>query len=124
MSRLSSKTDVLRALFARSGNRCAFPGCTASLINEKNQFVAQVCHIEAAESGGERYNENQSDEERRGYDNLLILCYPHHVETNDVELYSTQVVKEMKANHEQKFDRNPFKIDESLLYKISEEKNQ
>lgn len=124
MSRKPTKQDVLRALFARSGNQCAFPGCTAPLINEKNQFVAQVCHIEAAEPGGERYNPSQTDEDRRGYDNLLILCYPHHVETDDVKQYSTQTLKEMKANHEQQCAASPFKIDESLLYKIAEEMSQ
>jgi hypothetical protein len=124
MSRLSPKADVVRALFARSGNRCAFPGCTASLINEKNQFIAQVCHIEAAEAGGERYNASQSDEERRDYANLLVLCYPHHVETDDVARYSVQTLREMKALHEQQFERNPFKIDEALLNKIVEEMDQ
>lgn len=124
MSRLSPRADVLRALFARSGNRCAFPGCTAPLINERNQFIAQVCHIEAAEEGGERFNPNQTDEERRQYENLLILCYPHHVETNDVAAYPVQRLLEIKAAHEQNFEKNPFKIDESVLYKIALEMEQ
>lgn len=124
MSRLSPKADVLRALFARSGNRCAFPGCTSPLINERNQFIAQVCHVEAAEEGGERFNQNQTDEERRQYENLLILCYPHHIETNDVAAYPVQRLREIKAAHEQNFEKNPFKIDESILYKISLEMEQ
>jgi hypothetical protein len=124
MGRLSPKADVLRALFARSGNRCAFPGCTSSLINERNQFIAQVCHIEAAEEGGERFNPRQTDEERRQYENLLILCYPHHVETNDVDAYPAQMLLEIKATHEQNFEKNPFKIDESVLYKIALEMEQ
>lgn len=119
MSRLSPRTDALRALFARSGNRCAFPGCTAPLINERNQFIAQVCHIEAAEDGGERFNKNQTDEERRQYENLLILCYPHHVETNNVTAYPVKRLLEIKAAHQQNFEKNLFKIDESVLYKIA-----
>jgi hypothetical protein len=124
MSRLGPKFDVLRALFSRSGNRCAFPGCTAPLVNERNKFIAQVCHIEAAEPGGERYDPNQSDEDRRGYANLLILCYPHHVETDEVSRYSVQGLREMKALHEQQFEHSVFKIDESLLYKIAMEMDQ
>lgn len=124
MGRFSPKADVLRALFARSGNRCAFPGCTSSLINERNQFIAQVCHIEAAEEGGERFNPRQTDEERRQYENLLILCYPHHVETNDVDAYPVQRLWEIKAAHEQNFEKNPFRIDESVLYKIALEMEQ
>jgi hypothetical protein len=121
MSRLSPKLDVIRALFAKSGNRCAFPGCTAGLINERNQFIAQVCHIEAAEEGGERYNPHQTDEERRSYANLMLLCYPHHVETDDVSAYPVDRLKQIKAVHESTFGQKIFKIDESLLYKITEE---
>ena len=124
MSRLSPKSDAIRALFARSGNRCAFPGCTSPLINERNEFIAQVCHIEAAEEGGERFNPNQTDEERRQYANLIILCYPHHVETNDVVTYTGRRLQEIKITHEKNFEKNPFKIDESLLYKISLEMEQ
>lgn len=119
MARLPIKTDVLRALFARSGNQCAFPGCTASLINDKNLFIAQVCHIEAAETGGERFNAGQTDEQRRQYENLILLCYPHHVETNDFITYPVERLREMKVGHETTFEKNNFKIDESLLYKIS-----
>jgi len=121
MARLSPKLEVIRALFAKSGNRCAFPGCTATLINERNQFVAQVCHIEAAEEGGERYNPSQTDEARRGFDNLLLLCYPHHVETDDTANFSVERLRKIKAEHETDFGRNIFKIDESLLYKITAE---
>ncbi len=124
MTRQKPKFEVLRALFARSGNQCAFPGCTAPLFNERNQLITQVCHIEAAEPGGERYNPNQSDDERRGYENLVILCYPHHVETDDVSRFSVKALQEMKANHEQQFELSPFKIDESLLRKISDEMDQ
>ncbi|EKE03034.1 MAG: hypothetical protein ACD_20C00287G0017 [uncultured bacterium] len=65
MTRKAPTTDILRALFARSGNQCAFPSCNHHLINHKNQFVGQICHIEAANVGGERYNPSQNDEQRR-----------------------------------------------------------
>ena len=124
MPRLPPRTEVLRALFARSGNRCAFPGCTAALVNERNQFIGQVCHIEAAEAGGERYNPVQSDEERRSYENLLLLCYPHHVETNEVPLYSADRLRSMKSNHEKTCGQKPFQIDEALLHKVSAEMSE
>lgn len=121
MSRLTPKRDVVRALFARSGNRCAFPGCTAHLVNERNLFVGQICHIEAAEPGGERYNPQQTDDERRDYPNLILMCYSHHVETNDVEVYTVEILMQMKERHERAFLSNPFKIDETLLYKVTAE---
>ena len=100
MARLAPKIDTIRSLFAKSGNRCAFPGCTQPLINQKNQFIAQVCHIEAAMEGGERYNPNSNNEYRREYKNLLILCYPHHIETNDVKEYTVDKLTEIKNAHE------------------------
>ena len=121
MPRAAPRTDVLRALFARSGNRCCFPGCTSVLVNERNLFIGQVCHIEAAEAAGERFNPEQSDDERRSYENLLLLCYPHHVETNDLALYPVARLRQMKTEHEKAFGQNPFKIDESLLYKVARE---
>ncbi|RTR34934.1 hypothetical protein [Shewanella atlantica] len=121
MARLAPKTDVLRALFARSGNQCAFPGCTQPLINGKNKFVAQVCHIEAASEGGERYNPEGNDEHRRSYENLLVLCYPHHIETDDVDDYPVERLLEIKRDHEQLFLKSDFKLDEAELTKLSYE---
>lgn len=121
MARLAPTTDVLRALFARSGNQCAFPGCTQPLINKKNKFIAQVCHIEAALEGGERYNPEGNDEHRRSYENLLILCYPHHVETDDVDEYPVERLLQIKTKHEQMFLNSDFKLDEAALHNLSSE---
>jgi hypothetical protein len=121
MARLSPNLNVLRALFARSGNQCAFPGCTQAIVNNKNNFIGQVCHIEAALKNGERYNPNQTDEERRDYKNLLILCYPHHIETNDVNEFPVARMHKIKNSHEALFEKSDFKIDESELRKLSHE---
>lgn len=121
MARKSPASDVIRALFAKSGNRCAFPGCTHILVNQSNEFVAQVCHIEAASEGGERWRSDQTDEERRSYENLLLLCYQHHIETNNEKVFTVEKLKFIKNTHEAEFHRNIFKIDESLLYKIKQE---
>lgn len=91
------------------------------MVNEKNQFIAQVCHIEAADVGGERFNPAQTDEQRRAYENLVLLCYPHHIETNDVTEYDAETLRDFKFKHETLFGRKLFQIDESLLHKIAEE---
>ncbi|MFA0490861.1 hypothetical protein AB4563_18090 [Vibrio splendidus] len=121
MARLAPKVETIRALFARSGNQCALPGCTHPMVNLKQKFVGQICHIEAAMPQGERYNTEQSDEERRSYDNLVLLCYQHHIETDDTNEYTVQKLKQIKFCHESNFLKSDFKINESELYKLTTE---
>lgn len=118
MARKATTINTLKALFARSGNQCAFPGCSHPIVNEKNLFVAQVCHIEAANEKGERYNQNQSDEDRRSYGNLMLMCYRHHKETDDEEEFPVPRMKQMKIEHEQRFIKTPFDIDLSVILKV------
>lgn len=101
--RLNPTADTLSKLYLRSGNECAFPGCTEVLFNDQDQLIGQCCHIEAAKPGGERYNPSQTDEDRRSYDNLLFLCYKHHIETNDVNKYTASALKRIKLDHENRF---------------------
>jgi len=101
--RLAPTREVLRELYLKSGNRCAFPACKRALFNVKGVFVGQVCHIEAAEPGGERYNEDQTNEHRRKVSNLLSMCYDHHIETNDVVKFPVERMRRIKAEHEKTF---------------------
>jgi len=52
--RIQPSDKTLKKLFALSGNRCAFPGCKEFIVDEDQNLIGQVCHIEAAETGGER----------------------------------------------------------------------
>lgn len=101
--RLNPTKTTLRDLYLKSGNQCAFPGCKRTILNDKGILVGQVCHIEAAMPGGERYNPNQGNEERRAFSNLMLLCYDHHRETNDVKAFTVKRLKKMKKDHEKKF---------------------
>lgn len=106
----SNKT--LKRLFGLSGNQCAFPGCTKILVNKKNAKDSNICHIEAANETGERYNPNMTDEERADYPNLILLCIQHHDETNDETKYTVEVLTKMKQDHEsaqlnKQMNRNP-----------------
>jgi len=100
--RLQPKGDVLRELFLKSGNLCAFPGCNHLIMDPQGAFVGEICHIEAAEPGGERFNSGQTNEERRGLQNLILLCHRHHVITGDVSKYPVARMQQMKSNHEDK----------------------
>jgi hypothetical protein len=101
--RLAPKGEVLRELFLKSGNLCAFPSCSRLMLNASGNFVGQLCHIEAAEDGGERFNQSMTNEQRRAASNLLLLCYEHHVETNDVHAFPVSRMQTIKADHEKRF---------------------
>lgn len=101
--RLAPTRETLRELYLKSGNRCAFPGCKTALFNTKGIFVGQICHIEAAEPGGERFNNTQTNEQRRNYSNLVLMCYDHHVETNDVLKFDVDRMRRIKNEHEKLF---------------------
>jgi hypothetical protein len=36
------------ATFVHSGNECAFTNCDRALVNHKEQWVGEVCHVKAA----------------------------------------------------------------------------
>ena len=50
--RLQPTVAVLRELYLKSGNQCAYPGCLRPIVNSSGNYVGQICHIEAAEPGG------------------------------------------------------------------------
>lgn len=107
--------QTLKKLFALSGNTCAFPGCTKRLVNQKNALDSNICHIEAAEPGGERYNKSMTDKERADYKNLILLCPQHHDETNDIFTYTVDVLMEMKSKHESSCLQEVIKTNPSML---------
>lgn len=109
-------TDMtLKRLFGLSGNRCAFPNCQTKLVNTKNALDSNICHIEAANVGGERYNPNMTNIERADYENLILLCRQHHDETDDVQKYTVEVLKKMKMDHESAYLHQRIRNNPSML---------
>lgn len=112
--RLTPRGEVLKELFLKSGNLCAYPNCKNLMMNAAGKFIGQLCHIEAAEAGGQRFNVAQTDEQRREFGNLLLLCYEHHQVTNDVLQFPVAKMREIKADHEARFT-NPHRAIVSTL---------
>jgi hypothetical protein len=94
-------TDI-KLLFARSGNRCAFPKCTAPMaLNDT--LTGEVCHIKGARPGSARHDPNQTDIERHDYKNLVLMCPTHHtVIDDDEDAYTVEYLLRLKAANEQR----------------------
>lgn len=101
--RLAPTSDTIRELFLKSGNLCAFPRCVHLLMDADGVFISQICHIEAADEGGQRFNKAMSNEDRRAFSNLMLMCHAHHKITDNVAKYSVANLKSMKAGHEARF---------------------
>lgn len=92
-----------RRLYANSGNICAMYNCDEELIYANSANLSEICHIEAVNEDGARYNANSSNEEVNSYDNLLLLCPTCHkiVDSKQNEhLYTVDYMKRMKNVHE------------------------
>lgn len=128
VKRITPSKETLIRLYSKSGNQCAFPGCTHKIFDERTgKRIAQVCHIEAALENGERFNPKLSNTERADESNLIILCWAHHQITNNVEEYTVGKLQELKKQHEFKFtgEGNSIFLSEdkyqSLLNKYNED---
>jgi hypothetical protein len=115
VERLPPKFSTTRELFVHSGNECAYPDCTRRLVNTKGQWLGEICHIEAAMPGGERFNRGMTNEERRAAANLMLMCHDHHVETNDVADFSVERMRKIKADHEAKYAHAPAPLGDDAL---------
>jgi len=81
-------------------------------------MVSKISHIEAASKEGSRFNPNMSDDERRHFSNLILLCDECHtvIDNNDNESeYPVSLLKEWKKNHETKQSQNALNANPSLL---------
>jgi len=101
--RLTPTKLVLRELYLKSGNQCACSGCGKLMINAEGVFIGEICHIEAALQDGQRFNAMQTNEERRGIHNLMLMCYEHHKVTDNVEEFTVDRLKTIKKEHEKKY---------------------
>jgi hypothetical protein len=98
---VAPSSATIKRLFVLSGNRCAFPKCRTPLVDLGGKVTGQICHIKAASPRGPRHDAEQSDGERHGFDNLLLLCPVHHavVDADEVS-YTVARLETMKATHE------------------------
>ena len=92
---------TIKRLFALSGNRCAFPECGIPMVDDTGTIQGVVCHIKAARPKGPRYDASQAQSDRRGFNNLVLMCSVHHKRIdNPANNYSVEQLQQIKATHE------------------------
>lgn len=95
------KTSDVKKLYALSGNSCYNPECSEELVfpAEKSRFfahVSDIAHIRGAQEDSARYDESMTDNMRRSYENLLVLCRTCHGKVDNVELVAEYTCKRLK----------------------------
>ncbi len=99
----SNATIAALMTLARGG--CYWPDCnvpTIRMINGKPRLNLEIAHIRAFEEGGKRYDPTLSVRERNNFDNLILLCNPHHEEIDgpDSDEYPVEVLEGWKRARE------------------------
>jgi len=114
MGRKPITDAVKKKLFALSGNQCCFPSCTERVYNlEEDLLLGEMCHINAVNPNGARYDSELPIDEINSFDNILLLCPTHHAFIDkNAEKYDSSALREMKTNHENKFYNKASEFEE------------
>lgn len=93
------------ALAALCGGTCYWPGCgepVVRFVDDEPISNLQVAHIAGATAGGPRYLPNMTEEERKAFTNLILLCHPHHTIVDKLrpQDFSISTLQKWKARRE------------------------
>lgn len=102
---------TVKALYANAF-RCAYPSCRRPLYKVdpetgERSLNSNVAHICARSEGGERWDENMTEQENRSSSNLLILCLEHAWEIdqpNRAAAFPPELLKTWKQEQLNEFD--------------------
>lgn len=105
------KQTVIKSLYAKSGNRCAFPGCHCVLVSGET-VIGEICHIEGLNPDSARYNPYLTNKQANSIDNLILLCSNHHnIIDQNSEVYTVECLKKMKIEHESCIEQKITQVD-------------
>ncbi|WP_206597812.1 hypothetical protein [Microbacterium testaceum] len=102
----SYRSGTRSALFEMAKGTCYYPGCdtkTTIFIKPGQPSVnVHIAHIEGAERGSARFREDMTNEERRSFPNLILLCVPHHdlIDHKEPHEYSVDTLAKWKRDRE------------------------
>jgi hypothetical protein len=113
---LSVSIPVVKVLWSRALNQCAFPTCSQSLTEDSvhaetgetlTNPVGEQAHIRSYKTNGPRYDAEYPKEKLHTYENLILLCPTHHemVDANNGAAYTVADLVAMREMHERKAKR-------------------
>lgn len=96
---------TIKQLFLTSGHHCAYPGCTAAIVEFTDAgptVLGFIAHIEGSSDDGPRANPSLTPAERDSYENLLVLCGHHHTLVDKIDSeFPVEMLREWKRVAEQ-----------------------
>lgn len=99
--RQDSAANIKKKLLLRAGYRCSFPGCATPLTNNLGIPSVEFCHITSLAPGSARYDEKAKADIIYSQENIIVLCPQHHrIVDFDPQLYSAEVLKKFRSDHE------------------------
>ena len=122
MTRLPILESTAKQLYG-TASTCAHPACDEPLLRwvdglDTPILNSRIAHICAASALGPRYDEAMTDEDRRVFDNLVLLCLPHAEEvdlTALAERYPVETLHQWKVVQLQSAPPKPPNLPEGLL---------
>jgi hypothetical protein len=103
-------SDV-KALFAKTGGYCGFPGCGERCIEDATELddlvvFARIAHIVAHSDVGPRGDPTIGLEVRDSYPNWILLCPTHHdIVDGQTNTYTVAQLRSWKKDHEARIGR-------------------
>ena len=115
--------NTLKHLFALSGNQCAHPECSNSIIERATEYspelvTGQICHIYAIRKKGPRGKPGLTEKQLNSPENLILLCPNHHmIVDGQHKSYPAEMLKRWKRDHENKMWNRGF-TDSDSFYRM------
>jgi hypothetical protein len=95
-----------RILQIKSGNVCAFPGCTERMVKKstfgtRENLIGEIAHIVSETPDGPRGKHILPIGEHNKHPNLMLMCPNHHtaIDTDEAN-YTVEMLRQMKFDHE------------------------
>jgi energy-coupling factor transporter ATP-binding protein EcfA2/5-methylcytosine-specific restriction endonuclease McrA len=120
MSSRYIKQNIIKRLFSDTNGSC--PECSEPLLRQKT-VIGEICHIEAVNPGGARYNRFLDEEKVNDYDNLIVLCPSCHAAIDKKENqdhYTKEFLIDLKYNSKNNLKPKIIELSEQQMQTVEE----